>query len=103
MTLQDLAEKINGRFHNPYKQWRVESCEGKPYLGTDPANAQWIIWCLDRLEELGYLASIQTDRDHNGYKCLIAFDEFEVPALYRAPTRAEAVTNALAAALGVEE
>jgi mRNA-degrading endonuclease YafQ of YafQ-DinJ toxin-antitoxin module len=73
---------------------------------TDGHNAEWIIWCLDRLEELG--------REPELYSRYVGYRdrhiEYEVilvnpvrSGMYKAKTRAEAVTLALAKALGVED
>jgi hypothetical protein len=117
MNLQKLAEKINERVEN-------HQAVGSPshlYIGrhteyhlltpveyyvneSDEYNGSYIIWCLDRLEELGddtvLLAPPYTG---GGYKvCYLEIDGSPQDVAH-GKTRAEAVTLALAKALGVED
>jgi hypothetical protein len=122
MNLQKLAEKINER-------WREsDAFISSAKFGDEPAhpisldimmngaypisydinsddyiNATWIIWCLDRLEELGMFPKLLT-RLSGGYFCITAYGDLEGQSdAYPGKTRAEAVTLALAKALGVED
>jgi hypothetical protein len=126
MNLQKLAEKINERVEN-------HQAVGSPshlYIGrhteyhlltpveyyvteSDEYNGSYIIWCLDRLEELGkephlYKATALESEDHEGeYCCRISRDGEVCKGAFSSflfgKTRAEAVTLALAKALGVED
>jgi hypothetical protein len=64
---------------------------------SDESNATWIIWCLDRLEELGW-DDVRFWREDGLY----GFVPLKMEAT-SGKTRAEAVTLALAKALGVED
>jgi hypothetical protein len=116
MNLQKLAEKINER-------WREsDAFISSAKFGDEPAhpisldimmngaypisydinsddyiNATWIIWCLDRLEELGW-----NDVRFWMEDGLYGFAPLKMEAT-SGKTRAEAVTLALAKALGVED
>jgi mRNA-degrading endonuclease YafQ of YafQ-DinJ toxin-antitoxin module len=117
MNLQKLAEKINERWDGlnakavtfPGMKSPAILCHelGSYCVNTEDAqSAHWIIWCLDRLEELG--------REPELYSRYVGYRdrhiEYEVilvnpvrSGMYKAKTRAEAVTLALAKALGVED
>jgi hypothetical protein len=125
MNLQKLAEKINERwdsvgaaveYASDYTttddaldvSWiRLKS----PYVRADMGhrddwyNAQWIIWCLDRLEELGWGKCFLAWRnDKNLYEVFKSWDDIGGGfTVSEGKTRAEAVTLALAKALGVED
>jgi hypothetical protein len=135
MNLQKLAEKINERWGEDWYAeeqhgWGIDikhPTEGSrvaeyEVVGDDLCNGQWIIWCLDRLEELhkpnpmfGLTFSVDMlgrelgDGDGEDY-CIqvVAYprngDDHAVDTTYPiSKTRAEAVTLALAKALGVED
>lgn len=71
-------------------------------------NARWIIWCLDHLEGLGCSPALCIGYGNRGYFCEVQHPEDTWPngkfiAKVTGETRHEAVTRALAKALGVEE
>jgi hypothetical protein len=109
MNLQKLAEKINERWgitvYATPDTMRVGD-DGQPmhYLPkcTDSYNSDWIIWCLDRLEEL-YPESIELSSDPKGKSVTYCDMALGRTFTFKEATRAEAVTLALAKALGVEE
>ena len=142
MNLQKLAEKINERWgsewHSCYYDSQRRLCVSDfrdvprsdyvnlNYYNRDDSkdvsdNAHWIIWCLDRLEELhrpnpnfGLTFSVDViGKELGGSEddyCVqvIAYprngDAHAVDTAFPAgKTRAEAVTLALAKALGVED
>lgn len=70
-------------------------------LGDDK-NGNFIIWALDRLEELGYIAPT-FGRVGDGRSLLIYEGQRLCPLQFTGSTRAEAVFNALLADLGQEE
>jgi hypothetical protein len=72
---------------------------------SDESNATWIIWCLDRLEELGWGECFLAWRnDKNLYEVFKSWDDIGGGfTVSEGKTRAEAVTFALAKALGVED
>jgi hypothetical protein len=136
MNLQKLAEKINER-------WREsDAFISSAKFGDEPAhpisldimmngaypisydinsddyiNATWIIWCLDRLEELGMSPNLSCQRRDGRFDCmwLVSGPMEGTTTSTGEPimdhktmaspgkTRAEAVTLALAKALGVED
>jgi hypothetical protein len=118
MNLQKLAEKINERVEN-------HQAVGSPshlYIGrhteyhlltpveyyvneSDEYNGSYIIWCLDRLEELGWGECFLAWRnDKNLYEVFKSWDDIGGGfTVSEGKTRAEAVTFALAKALGVED
>jgi hypothetical protein len=108
MNLQKLAEKIKAKWEH-FRGYSVEDTEiilwshevDLNYVPArdDHTNATWIIWCLDRLEELGTMPHMFTNT------CGEPTVRVRVGSIvaFQGKTRAEAVTLALAKALGVED
>lgn len=111
MNLQRLAELINAKWHdtaefigdrqvipNVIRINTTENVAGSrgfcfcPKWGDLSMNAYWIIWCLDRLEELGLNPQLVVTID--GYMLRSRYG-----VITQAPTRAEACALALMAAL----
>jgi hypothetical protein len=112
MNLQKLAEKINERWGDATRaklrlsnQLILVSNVGWSCVytldNTDGHNAEWIIWCLDRLEELGW--RVQIVNYGQIYMVSDIKDAQGGERCAEGKTRAEAVTLALAKALGVED
>jgi hypothetical protein len=110
MNLQKLAEKIKAKWEH-FRGYSVEDTEiilwshevDLNYVPArdDHTNATWIIWCLDRLEELGW--RVQIVNYGQIYMVSDIKDAQGGERCAEGKTRAEAVTLALAKALGVEE
>ncbi len=99
MDLEELARLINERWPSteseapavldPLGRWlRFEDIYYQPRC-SDMDNAEWLVWCLDRLEEFGIEPEMR--KWHTGY----AIGDFNDRLRWRGATRAEAVTNAL--------
>jgi hypothetical protein len=129
MNLQKLAEKIKTKWPPVAKGEEGDAIftrDGMLYIqhtcGFDPTdsdidNSDWIIWCLDRLEELGMSPNLSCQRRDGRFDCmwLVSGPMEGTTTSTGEPimdhktmaspgkTRAEAVTLALAKALGVED
>jgi len=114
--LEQLAEAINKRW-NEYRafvdddelvvaDWKDDRNIRFSPVDQDSYNSRFIIWGLDRLEELGWFPELrptyEDEPDEPKYTCFIrkVDDSWGYTNLYpKADTRAEAVARALLAAL----
>ncbi len=115
-----LESRIEARF----PEWKATSSVESGYLVieqggqeieyvpecSDQANSEFIIWGLDRLEELKYIPRLSPGYDMRGEEVSMVY-EIGLGLTYHGQhivgsvlgkTRAEAVANALARALEVE-